>query len=278
MPASEILAGKRPGYMAAKKQFLPHTNWPLLRNLILRDYQQQYQGTYLGFLWVFLQPLLFIGVLYLIFTLGFRAQSTVDMPFGLYLVCGMISWTYFSSNLTSITAVLQQYSYLIKKVDIELRLLPLVKLASAMVPHLFLLVVAIGLAWHQGYQPTWYTFQVLYYLFASAFLLLGLGWITCSSVLFIKDISQSVAVVTQFGFWLTPIFWNVTMLPEQYRYLVELNPVYYIVTGYRDSIVQQIGVWERPEQTIYFWVVALAVFFVGRKVFNRLRYHFAEVV
>lgn len=264
--------------MAATQQYSPRTTWPLVRSLVVRDYQQQYQGTYLGFLWVYLQPLLFIGVLYLIFTLGFRAQSTVDMPFGLYLVCGMISWTYFSSNLTSVTSVIRQHAYLIKKVDIELRILPLVKIASSMLPHLFMLGVAIGLAWHQGYAPSWYTLQVFYYLFASAFLLLGLGWITCSSVLFIKDVSQAVVIVTQFGFWLTPIFWNLSMLPQEYQFIVKLNPVHYIVTGYRDSIVAQVGVWERPQEALYFWLVAFAFFFIGKRIFARLRTHFAEVI
>lgn len=268
--------------MAVLQQLFSRTtsraNWPLVRNLIVRDYQQQYQGTFLGFLWVYLQPLLFIGVLYMIFTLGFRARSMVDMPFGLYLVCGMIGWNYFSSNLTAITGVIRQHGYLIKKVDVELRMLPLVKLVSSVLPHVFLLCIAIGLAWQQGYAPSWYTLQVVYYLAASAFLLLGLGWITSSSVLFIKDVGQIVGIVTQFGFWLTPIFWNIAMMPEQYHWLIKLNPAYYIVSGYRESIVQQVGFWERPTETLYFWCIAFIFFVLGRLVFSRLRAHFAEVV
>jgi len=271
-----------PSFMAVLQQHSSRasgqTTWPLVRNLIVRDYQQQYQGAYLGFLWVYLQPLLFIGVLYMIFTLGFRPQSTVDMPFALYLVCGMISWTYFSANLTAITGVIRQHGYLIKKVDVELAILPVVKLASSLLPHVFLLCIAVGLAWKQGYAPSLYTLQVFYYLAASAVLLLGLGWITSSSALFIKDVSQIVAIVTQFGFWLTPIFWNISMVPEQYQWLVKLNPVHYIVTGYRDSIVQQVGVWERPQETLYFWCVALILFGLGRLIFGRLRAHFAEVI
>ena len=200
-------------------------------DLSVRDYQQQYQGTYLGFVWMFLQPLLFIAVLYMIFTLGFRAQTTVEMPFSIYLICGMICWSYFSANFSSTAGVIRAHAFLVKKVDFRLSVLPVVKILGSMLPHMFLVVVAVGLAWWQGFQPTWYTLQVFYYFFAMVVLLIGIGWITSSTSIFVKDVSNIVTVITQFGFWLTPIFWNVTMIPERFRWIVELNPVYYLVTG-----------------------------------------------
>ncbi|MEZ5558725.1 MAG: ABC transporter permease [Pseudomonadales bacterium] len=250
----------------------------VLIDLAVRDYQRQYQGTYLGFVWMFLQPLLFIAVLYMIFTVGFRAQRTVDMPFGLYLVCGMISWNYISGNLGAITGIVRAHAYLVKKVDVDLSVLPAVKLLSSLLPHLFLIGFAIGVAWWQGYEPAWYTLQVFYYLGASMVLLTGLGWISCSTSLFVRDVSNIVTVVTQFGFWLTPVFWNIRMIPDQYHWLIKLNPAVYVVTGYRDSIVAGIPLWDRWAEGAYFWSLALAICFIGHRVFKRLRPHFAEVV
>jgi lipopolysaccharide transport system permease protein/teichoic acid transport system permease protein len=85
-------------------------------------------------------------------------------------------------------------------------------------------------------------------------------------------------MVVQFGFWLTPIFWSFKIVPEQYHDLIKLNPVYYIVEGYRDSLIYDTWFWERTELSFQFWIVALFFFFVGAVVFRKLRPHFADVL
>lgn len=250
----------------------------VLIDLTKRDYKAQYRGTYLGFVWTFLQPLLFIGVLYLVFSFGLRAQNTVDMPFSLYLVCGMICWSYFSGNLSSMSGSVRANAFLVKKVDLDLSILPLVKLLSALVPHGFLIVVAVGLAWMQDYPPSLMTIQVCYYLLCMLALLTGLGWVTSSTSVFVKDVGNVVTLAVQFGFWLTPVFWNIAMIPQAYQWIIKANPVYYLVSGYRDSIVLGVPFWERPQETAYFWCVTVVFLFVGSRVFRRLRPHFAEVI
>lgn len=249
----------------------------IIYELVKRDVQQQYTGSYLGFVWLFLQPLLFVSVLYTVFTLGFRSGISDDMPFSIYLVTGMIAWIYFTANFSANTGVIRSYSFLVKKIDFRLSVLPIVKMASSLLPHVFLIFVAVGMAWYQNYPPTIYTLQLVYYLFAMSALLLGLGWITSSSSVFVKDVAKLVSVFVQFGFWLTPIFWNINMIPEKYRWAIELNPMYYIVTGYRDSIVAQVPFWER-DNTIYFWLFTVIILYFGIGIYRRLKPHFAEVI
>lgn len=249
----------------------------VIYELVKRDVQQQYTGSYLGAIWIFLQPLLFVSVLYAVFTLGFRAGNSVDMPFAVYLILGILPWMYFSRNLVSNTEVIGKYSFMVKKVDFRLSVLPIVTMLGALIPHLFLMLIAIALSWHQGFPPSIYTFQLLYYFFAMFTLLLGLAWLTSSSSLFIKDVSNVVSVLVQFGFWLTPIFWNIQLVPEKYRWLLELNPMYYIVSGYRDSVVAHVAFWEKGS-TLYFWSITLVIVALGINVFKKLKPHFAEVV
>lgn len=249
----------------------------IIYELVKRDLQQQYMGSYLGVVWLFLQPLLFISILYAVFTLGFRAGVSEEMPFSIYLVTGMVAWLHFVSNFSMNAGVIRSYSFLVKKVDFRLSVLPIVQMISSLVAHIFLIIVAICLAWYQGYQPTLYTLQVIYYLCAMSALLLGLGWITSSTSVFVKDVTKVVAIFVQFGFWLTPIFWNISMIPEKYRWVIELNPMYYIITGYRDSIVSHVPFWERGN-TIYFWVFTLVCLYLGISIYRRLRPHFAEVI
>jgi len=250
----------------------------IILELAKRDFQREYQGSYLGFVWMFLQPLLFISVLYMVFTLGFRAGVSDGMPFALYLVTGMICWIYLSSNLVSMTHAIKNHAFLVKKVDFRLSILPIVKLLSSLVAHVALVLLAIGIAWYKGYSPSLYTLQVVYYFAAMSALLLGLGWLTSSTSIFVKDISKLVSVMVQFGFWLTPVFWNIKMIPERYRWVIELNPAYYLVSGYRDSLVDRVAFWDKPLITAYYWVITLLFLLAGISVYRKLKPHFAEVV
>jgi ABC-type polysaccharide/polyol phosphate export permease len=251
----------------------------ILYELAKRDFQQQYMGSYLGFIWVYLQPLLFIGVLYSVFTFGFKSGSSREgVPFAVYLISGMIAWFYIAENLNAGTNVIRQHSFLLKKVDFRLSMLPIVKLLSSSIPHIFFIMIAILVAGLNGIYPTFYTFQVLYYFGAMVALLLGFSWLSSSTNIFVPDVSKIVGVVVTFGFWLTPVFWNISKIPEQYRWIIKLNPANYIVQGYRDSIISHIGFWEKPFETLYFWSVTGIILWVGITVFKKLRPHFAEVI
>ena len=88
----------------------------ILYELAKRDFQQQYMGSYLGFVWVYLQPLLFVTVLYLVFTMGFKSGSSSEgVPFAVYLISGMIAWFYIAGNLNANANVIRQHAFLLKK-------------------------------------------------------------------------------------------------------------------------------------------------------------------
>jgi lipopolysaccharide transport system permease protein/teichoic acid transport system permease protein len=250
----------------------------ILFELAKRDYQRQYMGSYLGFIWVYLQPLLFITVLYIVFTFGFRTGTSSDgVPFITHLISGMIAWFYIADNLNSGVQVIKNHSFLLKKVDFRLSLLPLVKLLSSLPPHLFFIFVAIIIASLNGIYPSLYLLQIIYYFFAMFALLLGIIWLTSSTNLFISDVSKLIGIIVTFGFWLTPVFWDMSRIPEKYQWIVQLNPATYIVEGYRDSIIHHIGFWEKPWQTLYYWIFTLGILYLGIKIFQKLRPHFAEV-
>lgn len=250
----------------------------IIYELAKRDFQNQYMGSYLGFLWVYLQPLIFILILYIVFQFGFRAGSTTDLPYAIYLISGIIPWMYFSENLRVASNVLIEYEYLIHDADFRHSVLPTVKLLSAIVPHFFFILLAVIIVWIHGFAPSAYTLQVFYYLFAMIMLLLGLGWMTSSTNLFVSDVSNIVSIIIQFGFWMTPIVWDVNMIPQKYQWIIKLNPVFYIVCGYRDSLIYNIPFWHHPIETLYFWCFTLLALFFGITVFGKLRPQFAEVI
>ena len=141
-----------------------------------RDYQQQNKGSYLGVVWNYLQPVLFVAVLYLIFTSGFRLGADTTIPFGLYLASGMVCWLYFAGNLSSMCNVVLTYRYLVKRVEFPLLVLPIVPLLSALLPHLLLLLVVLVVAGLQGFLPALQLLQIIYYLGCMC-LLAARGWL-----------------------------------------------------------------------------------------------------
>ena len=233
-------------------------------------------GSYLGLLWVFIQPLVTITVLWFVFDVGFKARPVRDIPFILWLMAGMIPWFFVSEAVLSGTTSVVDQSFLVKKVVFRVSILPVVQLLSALlVPAFFLLLMGL-VCWGYGYPPTFRMLGVLYFTLAAAILVLGLTWLTSALCVFIRDVTQIVSIIVQLLFWLTPIFWSITTVPEKYLMVLALNPVYYITEGYRSCFVN--GSLPSLGWSLYYWFFALATMLVGAIVFRRLRRHFADVL
>ena len=253
-------------------------NKRLLWDLTKKDLKQRYLGSYLGILWAFIQPTVTILIFWFVFQVGFKSMPVDNFPFVLWLICGMFPWFFFSEALISATNSIIGNSYLVKKVVFRVSLLPMVQIMSAFIIHLFFVFVLFLMFALYGYMPSIYNLQVLYYLFALVCLVFGLSLITSTFIIFLKDIGQIVAMFLQFGFWGTPIFWNLSMIPERYQWIFKCNPMYYIVNGYRDSFVYHQWFWNLGYTTIWFWVITGSIILLGVYLFKKLRPHFADVL
>jgi ABC-type polysaccharide/polyol phosphate export permease len=269
-------------YIEELYRFLRHIaeSRSLLVALINNDFKQQYLGSYLGLLWAFVQPITFIMVIWFVFEVGFRV-GPVDSgaPFFLWLICGMIPWFFFADAVSSGTSAVTANKFLVKKAAFRVGILPLVPIGSALIIHVFLFLMLITAFLLYGYAPTIYWLQVPYFVFSTVMLVLGLSWLTSALRVFVKDIGNLVGVILQVGFWATPIFWAFDRVPEKYRYIVELNPMAYIINGYRAAFIDQAWFWEGGKATtFYFWGTTAIIFVIGIIVFKRLRPHFGDVL
>ena len=127
-------------------------------------------------------------------------------------------------------------------------------------------------------EITIYVVQVLYYLICAVILVYALGKITSSIILFFRDLGQIVNIVLQIGLWAAPIIWSYVIIPDNYQWIVKLNPVFYIIEGYRDSFINKQWFFEQPVLTAYFWCVTLGMLCIGNIVFKKMRPHFADVL
>ena len=258
-----------------------YQNRKLIWKLSKNDFRNKFAGAYFGIVWAFIQPMVTVAVYFVVFQLGLRVQpAATGYPYICWLVSGIIPWFFFSDALPSASNCLLEYSYLVKKVVFKISILPMVKEISALFVHLFFVAFMIFLYSCYGYFPDLYFLQLLYYSFCVFVFSLGICYATCAIVIFFRDLSQIISIVLQVGVWVTPIMWNIDQvsMPSFLLKLLKLNPFYYIVQGYRDSLINKVWFFEHFDLTIYFWIVTLALFGIGTIIFKRLKVHFADVL
>ena len=170
-------------------------------------------------------------------------------------------------NLASSSVVDQ--SCVVKKVCFRASMLPIVAILSSLIIHLAFIGLLFAMFGYYGFVPGRYAIQVPYYAAAMVLLLLGLSWLTSSLTVFLRDVPQIVGVLLQFGFWATPIFWQPDLMPAGLRWLIRLNPMYYIIQGYRDSLIHGRWFWEDSPAALGFWGFTLVCFVLGGAVFTR---------
>lgn len=253
-------------------------NRRLLWDLTKKDFKQRYLGSYLGILWAFIQPTITVLIFWFVFQVGFKSMPVDNFPFVLWLVCGMFPWFFFSDSLNSATNSILVNSYLVKKVVFRVSLLPMIQIISALIIHVFFIGVLFVMFMLYGHMPSIYNLQIFYYLFALICFVFGLSLITSTLIIFLKDIGQVVGMILQFGFWATPIFWSINMIPVQYQWILKCNPMYYIVKGYRDSFIYHEWFWNVGYTAVGFWSITVFVVLLGVYLFKKLRPHFADVL
>lgn len=253
--------------------------WKLAKN----DFKKRYAGSYLGAVWAMVQPVVTVLMYWLVFDVimhgaGMAMRGGGNVPFVLFLTTGLVPWFYFNEAWTNGTQALVEYNYLVKKVVFKISILPIIKVIGATFIHVFFVGVMLIIASCYGYFPTLYTLQVVYYSFCTFVLVLALSYTTCALAAFMKDISQIIVIVLQIGMWATPIMWDFGAIGETWSKILKLNPMVYIVNGYRDAIYGHSWFFEDFFSTMYFWIFTVVLFGIGVLVFKRLKVHFADVL
>ena len=256
-----------------------HLIWKLAKN----DFKKRYAGSWMGMVWAFIQPVVTVVMYWLVFDVVMSGAGTVmrgggDVPFVLFLAAGLVPWFYFNEAWLNGTMALVEYNYLVKKVVFKISILPIIKVIGATFIHVFFAVVLIIISMLYGYMPTPYLIQIIYYSFCTFVLVLALSYTTCALQVFMKDIAQIINIVLQIGMWATPIMWDFGAISPTFAKIMKLNPLVYIVNGYRSAIYKHTWFFEDFYSTMYFWMFTVVLFGIGALVFKRLKVHFADVM
>lgn len=250
----------------------------LILELSRADFKKRFVGSYFGLLWMFIQPVVTIFIYYCVFQLALGAvPRDTNYPYVVWLVPGIVPWFYFSEAINHATRCLEDYHYLVKKIVFKVSILPLIKILSCGFVHLIFLVIMFAAVLLLGLTPSIFWIQIFYYSFCMVMLIIGISMFTSAIQVFFRDMSQIVSIVLQLGMWATPIMWEYQRAGK-YLWILKLNPMYYIVEGYRDSMIYHKWFFTEPKMTLYFWAFTLIMLFIGCTVFKKCKPHFADVL
>ncbi len=260
-----------------------HQSRRLIWKLAKNDFKKRYAGSYLGAVWAMVQPVVTVLMYWIIFEKVFggsgpRGDQGIEVPFLLFLTAGLVPWFYFNEALTNGTNALLEYNYLVKKVVFKISILPIIKVIAATFIHGFFVCILLVVSAGYGFYPNLYTLQLLYYSACLFIFVLALSYTTCALVVFFRDLSQIISIALQIGMWMTPIMWNIEDFHNPWVVLLKLNPLVYIVNGYRSAIYEHTWFWEDFYSTMYFWIITVVLFGLGALIFKRLKVHFADVL
>jgi lipopolysaccharide transport system permease protein/teichoic acid transport system permease protein len=258
----------------ARLASLRHVIWALA----IRNFQRRFVGTGAGILWTIVHPLATVLVFWLVFSLGFKAKGPDGVPFVLYFMTALLPWSLFSDTLLATTGAVTNNQHLVKKMVFPTEVLPIVEILASTFSHLMLLGFTVVLLLLHGIVPGLAILQIGYAYLCACILILGIGWALAAINVFHRDIGQALPTVLSFWFWATPVVWDIGMLPESWRPLLNLNPVHHVVESYRAALLYGRPVWQDLSQMAAFWVMALLLGFLGAYVFRRLKPDFADMM
>lgn len=243
----------------------------LIIELIRRELKLRYRGTWLGFLWTLLNPLVFMVV----YTLVFSHFLRIGIPrFPAFLLSGLLPWTWFSESVMTGTSCLVDHAAFLKNAVFPSQVLPVVSVGASMMNYLFSLpVLVVLLAVYQA--PFGWSMLALPLVMAVQFLLtLGVVYITATLNVFLRDLRYIVQHGLLAAFFLTPIMYDFSFVPAQFQWLLKINPMSILIDSYRRLFFY--GMWPYWRNLAFVLALALALLVVGMMVFERNRETFAE--
>lgn len=255
-------------------------NGYLLKTLVIKDIKQRYQGSALGMLWSFLVPVMMLVIYTFIFSEVFQAKWDIDTgdkyQFALVLFCGLTVFNLVGEVMNRSTTLIVSNTNYVKKVIFPLEMLPVVATCSALfnfVVSFIILILAKLILYHNVSATLYMIFLAMIPLVIMA---VGLGLFISAISVYLKDVGNVISVLVTVLMYLSPVFFPLTAVPENFRVVCEMNPMTYVIENFRKVVLYG----ECLDWKFYgiSCVVALVIYFIGKTVFMRAKEGFADVL
>jgi lipopolysaccharide transport system permease protein len=252
----------------------------VVRALVARDLRGRYVGSALGTFWSIAQPLLQLVTYTFVFAtvMKVRVAATAgsDVPFVLFLACGLFPWLAIQEAILRSATCLVDNPTLVKRVIFPVEVLPVELACGAMVHQLIATVLVLGLMAVLGFSPRASLLVMPFLLIVQLILAVGIGLGVAALHVFFRDTAQALGVLLPIWFYLTPILYPSDLVPPFLQPVLALNPLTPLIQAYRDALLY--GVVPTGGIALQLAATALVAFALGAVVFSRARGEFADLV
>lgn len=250
----------------------------LLYFLTWRDINVRYKQTVLGAAWAILQPLMTMIVFSIFFgrLAGLEAQ-TGDLPYPIFVYAGLLPWTFFTNALANAGNSVVGSQNLVTKVYFPRLIIPLASVGAGLVDFLIAFVILVGMMFWYGVFPG---LGILLLPIVFAFIVLaatGMGAILSALTVAYRDFRYVVPFLVQIWLYVTPVIYPAEIVPEQWRWVLALNPMAGLIESFRFSLLAHESAWS-PMNLLISCGVTLLAFIVGVFYFRRLEHQFADII
>lgn len=242
--------------MKAKRNLRQQSD--LLWLLIKKEITLKYKRTYLGMLWSLLNPILTAIVLFIAFKIIMRFEME---NYTLFLLSALFPWTWFSASITMSTTTLTGNISLIKKVLFPKHFLIIATVVGQLINLIFAIPILVALVYYYGKTPSLNWFLGIPLLILIQFIVtMGLSLFLSMINAFFRDMEYIIGVTINMLFWMTPIIYPAEAVPEEYRVYLTINPISYLISGWRDIFLFNTIRWSNIGLSL---IVAMTFFLIG---------------
>jgi lipopolysaccharide transport system permease protein len=251
----------------------------LLFQMVRRDFEKRFVGSAAGWLWGVVHPLVLLLSWTFVFDVCLNMKlgpGEVTDNYSLFLFCGFLPWLLFQDTVQRSSMSLLENANLITKTVFPSEIVPLSIFLSTLIHHLIglALVVAAVAIW-LNHISAMLVFLPLY-MFLVGLLAVGIGWIVAALQVYLRDTAQVLTVVLTLWFWITPIFITEAQYPSWARFLIQANPMAYVVRAYRDRLLSYSL--PDPRELAILAAYSIVIFILGGLLFRQLKRGFADVL
>jgi len=251
----------------------------LVAQLVRRDFQQRYVGSAAGWLWGVIHPLVMLLCWTYVFQVCLRTQlpaGAITTNYTMYLFCGFLPWLLFQETVLRSAPSLVEQSALITKTVFPSEVVPVSIFLSSLIHHLIGLALVIGaVALVLKTVSPMIALLPLYMLFIGL-MAIGIGWVVSSLHVYLRDTAQVLTVVMTLWFWITPIMIDPRQVPHRFQFLMNWNPMSWVVRGYRERLLA--ARWPTLEELAILTLCSAGIFLLGGLIFRHLKRGFADVL
>lgn len=243
----------------------------LLKSSIKKDVGGKYKNSVLGVLWSFLYPLLQIAVYAIVFPLIMRSNME---NYTVFVCCGLIPWNFFSTAISRSSFTMIENGNILKKVYFPREILPISVVTSEAVNFVISTIIILAFVLGTGMGLTWYVIFYPVILLIQYILLIGISLFVSSITVYFRDLQHFIGIALQLLFYATPIVYATNIIPESYQWILKLNPMTFIIDGYRSIFYYQ----QQPDfiSLGITLLISLILCVVGYLLFSKLQKRFAE--